>query len=61
LLGIKGPLRVLESQITSCIIDVSQEERVTLIGILEFIVPNSTMMFVHLSVNVMLMDGYKHH
>jgi hypothetical protein len=36
-------------------------ERVTLISILVFIVPDSTMMFVHLSVNVMLMDGYKHH
>jgi hypothetical protein len=54
-------VRVLESQITSCIIDASQEERVTLISILVFIVPDSTMMFVHLSVNVMLMDGYKHH
>jgi hypothetical protein len=36
-------------------------ERVTLISILVFIVPDSTMMSVHLSVNVMLMDGYKHH
>jgi hypothetical protein len=52
---------MLESQITSCIIDASQEERVTLIIILVFIVPDSTMMSVHLSVNVMLMDGYKHH
>jgi hypothetical protein len=52
---------LLESQITSCIIDASQEERVTLISILVCIVPNSTMMFVHLSVNVMVMDGYKHH
>jgi hypothetical protein len=51
---------LLESQITSCIIDASQEERVTLISILVFIVPDSTMMSVHLSVNVMLMDGYKH-
>jgi hypothetical protein len=52
---------VLESQITSCIIDAGQEERVTLMSILVFIVPDSTMMFVHLSVYVMLMDGYKHH
>jgi hypothetical protein len=52
---------VSESQITSCIIDASQEERVALISILVFIVPDSAMMFVHLSVNVMLMDGYKHH
>jgi hypothetical protein len=58
-LGHAGP--VLESQITSCITDASQEERITLISILVFIVPDSTMMFVHLSVNVMLMDGYKHH
>jgi hypothetical protein len=36
-------------------------ERGTLISILVFIVPDSTMMLVHLSVNVMLMDGYKHH
>jgi hypothetical protein len=57
----KKMLWMLESQITSCIIDASQEERVTLISILVFIVPDSTMMFVHLSVNVMLMDGYKHH
>jgi hypothetical protein len=53
-------LDVLEAQITSCIIDASQEERVTSISILVFIVPDSAMMFVHLSVNVMLMDGYKH-
>jgi hypothetical protein len=52
---------LLESQITSCIIDASQEERVTLITILVFIVPDSTMMFIHLSVNIMMMDGYKHH
>jgi hypothetical protein len=54
-------LILLESQITSCIMDASQEERVTLISILVFIVPNSAMMSVHLSVKVMLMEGYKHH
>jgi hypothetical protein len=59
--GLDVCMYVLESQITSCIIDASQEERVTLIIILVFIVPDSTMMSVHLSVNVMLMDGYKHH
>jgi hypothetical protein len=35
-------------------------ESVTLTNSLVFIVPDSTMMFIHLSVHVMLMGGYKH-